>query len=275
MQDFAGKTAVVTGAASGVGLAAAKAFAQAGMSVALLDVRAAELEAAAHQVRALGGRVLAVPTDVSNGESVEAAAATVEREFGAVHLLMNNAAVFMRGVRMDEAPDEAWNWILGVNLYGVIHGVQSFVPRMKAHGQGGHVVNTASISGLVVGDRESGAYSATKFAVIAFSEALEHDLKGAGIGVSVVIPGGVSTDFYPNSALSRGGLAGPNAYAETPPDIAAGMKPEEVARRMLEGVRAGQFFIPTHPQTRAVVEARHARLMAAYDFAESRFGGGS
>lgn len=275
MQDFAGKTAVVTGAASGVGLAAAKAFAQAGMSVALLDVRAAELEAAAHQVRALGGRVLAVPTDVSNGESVEAAAATVEREFGAVHLLMNNAAVFMRGVRMDEAPDEAWNWILGVNLYGVIHGVQSFVPRMKAHGQGGHVVNTASISGLVVGDRESGAYSATKFAVIAFSEALEHDLKGAGIGVSVVIPGGVSTDFYPNSAQSRGGLAGPNAYAETPPDIAAGMKPEEVARRMLEGVRAGQFFIPTHPQTRAVVEARHARLMAAYDFAESRFGGGS
>ncbi len=271
METFENRTAVVTGAASGIGRASAKAFAQLGMSVALLDIRAPELAAVVNEIRALGARAIGVTTDVSETESVEAAALQVEHTFGRVHLVMNNAAVFLRGLRMDVAPDAAWEWIVGVNLYGVIRVVRSFLPLIRAHGQDGHVINTASISGLVVGDRESGAYSATKFAVIAFSEALEHDLKGTGIGVSVLIAGAVSTDFYVNSARSRGSIGGPNRYAETPPDIAAGMKPEEVVRRMLEGVRAGQFFIPTHPETRPAVEARHARLMAAYAFAEDRF----
>jgi NAD(P)-dependent dehydrogenase (short-subunit alcohol dehydrogenase family) len=189
MQAFENRTAVVTGAASGIGLASAKAFAQLGMSVALLDIRVPELAAAVNDIRASGARAIGVTTDVSETESVEAAALQVEHTFGRVHLVMNNAAVFLRGLRMDVAPDAAWEWIVGVNLYGVIRVVRSFLPLIRAHGQDGHVINTASISGLVVGDRESGAYSATKFAVIAFSEALEHDLKGTGIGVSVVIPG--------------------------------------------------------------------------------------
>lgn len=274
LEDFDGKVAVVTGAASGVGLAAAKALAKVGATVALLDVRKLPLEEAAAEVRALGARVLAIPTDVSRATAVESAARQVESMFGSVHFLMNNAAVFMRGVNMVDAPDRAWEWIFGVNLYGVIHTVRSFVARMRRQRVQGHVVNTSSLAGLVVGNRESGAYSATKFALIAYSEALEYDLRDSGIGVSVAMPGAINTQFYEHSAEQRGSLAGPNRFSTTPADIASGMAPEEVVQRVLAGVAAGQFFIATHPETRPLVEQRHERLMAAYDFAAAQFGGG-
>ena len=268
MQDFQGKTAVVTGAASGIGLASAKAFASAGMCVALLDLRAAALEAAVEQVRGLGARAIGVVTDVSKRASMDAAAQAIDSAFGATHLLMNNAGVFIRGQRMEDITDEAWNWILGVNLYGVLHGIQVFVPRIRAHG--GHVVNTCSISGLIVGARQTGAYSASKFAVLAVSEALAHDLEGSGVGVSVSIPGAVNTNIYVTSAEHRGAIGGPNVYATTPPDIAAGMSPDEVARRMIKGVRAGELYIPIDPDTRPLVETRHADIIAAFDRAGAR-----
>ena len=268
MHEFKGKVAAVTGAASGIGLACAKAFAREGMAVALMDVRADVLETATGEVRALGGRAIAVPTDVSDEASVEAAAERIVAEFGKVNLIMNNAAVFIRGPAIETVQDDVWDWLLGVNLYGTIHGIRSFTPRIRATGEPGHVVNTASISGLYVSDRKNGVYGASKFAIVAVSEALAHDLKDSRIGVSVVAPGAVSSDFYVTSAQHRGELGGPNEFATTPADTAAGMTPDEVAQRVVAGVAADLFYIPTHTATRAFVQARHDKLMAGYDFME-------
>ena len=270
MEDLAGKVVVVTGAASGVGLGCARTFARAGMKVALCDLRAEPLKGAVENVRALGADAIGIPTDVSKKDSVEQAAEEVVRAFGKIHIAMNNAGVVLRGLPMAEITDEAWNWVLGVNLYGVIHGIQSFVPRIRAHGEGGHVINTASMAGLYVGDRQTGAYSASKFAVVALSEALAKDLAGTNIGVSVLTPAAVATDIYVNSARLRGALGDPNRFAQTPADIAAGLAPDDVGERVLDGIRAGQFFLITHPETRSWVTDRHARLMAAYDCAERR-----
>ncbi len=268
MREFKDKVAVVTGAASGIGLACAKAFAHEGMSVALLDLRAEPLDAATREVEALGAEALPIHVDVSVAAEVEAAAERIERRFGKINLLMNNAAVFIRGPLIENVEDDVWEWLLGVNLYGVLHGVRSFLPKMRANGEAGHIVNTASISGLVVRDRRNGVYAASKSAIVAVSEALEYELQGSPIGISVVTPGPVSSDFYVTSAQHRGSLGGPNEYATTPPDTAAGMKPDEVARRIVAAVAAGQFYITTDPNTRVHVEERHRRLMSAYDFME-------
>jgi NAD(P)-dependent dehydrogenase (short-subunit alcohol dehydrogenase family) len=268
MQDFAGKVAVITGAASGIGLGCARTFARAGMKVALCDLRAEPLAAAVANVRALGGEAIGIPTDVSKAESVAQAAERVVREFGKIHVAMNNAGVVLRGLPMTDVTNEGWNWVLGVNLYGVIHGIQSFVPRIRAHGEGGHVINTASMAGLHVGNRQTGVYSASKFAVVALTEALEKDLAGTNIGVSVLTPAAVATDIYEHSAALRGTIGGPNPFATTPADIAAGLAPDDIGARVLAGIRAGQFYLITHPDTRSWVAARYQRLMAAYDFAE-------
>ena len=266
MKDFKGKVAAVTGSASGIGLACAEAFARAGMSVALMDNRAAELEGAVERVKALGGAAIGIVTDVSDEQAMEAAAAETERTFGKVNLIMNNAAVFIRGHPIAEVQDDVWDWLMKVNLYGTLHGIRSFVPRMRANGEEGRVVNTASISGLYVSERLNSVYAASKFAIVAVSEGLRHDLKGTGIGVSVVAPGAVASDFYVTSAGHRGDLGGPNLFPTTPPDTAAGMTPAEVARRTVAGVAADQFYIPTHTGTRQFVQRRFDEIMKGYDF---------
>lgn len=269
MQEFAGKVAVVTGAASGIGLGLARTFARAGMAVAMCDIRGDRLRAALEEVRPLGqGRVIAIEADVSKHDSMEHAAETVVREFGKVHLVCNNAGVVLRGALMEKLDDDAWNWVLGANLYGVIHGIQAFVPRIRAHGEGGHIVNTASMAGLYVGDRQTGAYAAAKHAVVALSEALARDLANTNIGVSVLTPAAVNTEIYASSAAHRGNLGGPNPFAETPSDIAGGLDPDAVGLRVVDGIRAGQFYLITHPETRSWIESRYARIMAAYDFAD-------
>ena len=271
MKDFAGKVAVVTGAASGIGLGLARTCVRAGMSVAMCDIRADRLEQAVAQVRLLGqGRVITVTADVSKADSVEAAAQKIESEFGKIHLVFNNAGVVIRGQLMEKIDDKTWDWLLGANLYGVIHGIQSFVPRIRAHGEGGHVVNTASMAGLQVGNRGTGAYAASKFAVVALSEALANNLKETNIGVSVLTPAAVATEIYTSSAAHRQdtGVGGPNPFADTPAEIATGMDPDELGRRVFDGIRAGQFYLITHPDTRGWIEARHARIMDGYDFAD-------
>ena len=157
---------------------------------------------------------------------------------------------------------------LNTNLFGVIHGIQCFVPRLRKHGEVAHVVNTASMAGLYVGNRQTGAYSASKHAVVALSEALAKDLEGTKIGVSVLTPAGVNTAGYSSSAELRGNIGGPNLYPTEPHDLRSGLQPDEVARRVLEAVRAGLFFITTHPETRPWVMDRYKRLMESYDFAE-------
>ena len=267
MKDFANRVAVVSGAASGIGLATARRLAELGMRLALLDKRGDALERSVDELRAAGAAVIGVTVDVADELEVEDAARHIATDLGSVDLLMNNAAVFLRGGDVAGLGDDVWRWLLGVNLFGPIHCTRSFLPYMRAHGRGGHIVTTSSISGFVVRDRKNGAYAATKAALVAWSEALLFDLKGAGIGVSVVLPGAVASDFYLTSAAHRGDLGGPNLYPTTPPDTAAGMTPAEVAARIIDGIRANRFFIATHDNTRAMIESRHAELMAAYDAA--------
>lgn len=267
MQDFANRVAVVTGSASGIGFETARLLASLGMRVALLDARADAAESAAAAIAASGAEVHALTVDVSDEHAVQDAARHIVSELGAVDILMNNAAVFLRGGEIAELEDDVWRWLLGVNLFGPIHCVRSFLPCIREGGRGGHIVNTSSISGFVVRDRKNGAYAATKSALVSYSEALRYDLEGTGIGVSVVLPGAVASDFYVTSAEHRGGLGGPNLYPTTPPDTAAGMTPAEVAARIVDGIRANRFFIATHAGTRPMVESRHAELMAAYDAA--------
>lgn len=267
MQDFNNKTAVVTGSASGIGFETARAFAGLGMRVALLDLRADEVEAAASAIRNTGAEAIGLAVDVADDESVRAAAASVATEFQTVDLLMNNAAVFLRGGEIADIEDDVWQWLFSVNLFGPIHCIRHFLPHIKAHGRVGHIVNTSSISGFVVRDRQNGAYAATKSALVSYSEALKIDLDGTGIGVSVVLPGAVASDFYLTSAEHRGDIGGPNLFPTTPADTAAGMQPAEVAARIVAGVRDNRFFIATHAGTRPMVESRHADLMAAYDAA--------
>ncbi len=270
MKDFADRVAVVTGAASGIGFETARRFAGLGMRVALLDARREAVEAAAGALREDGAAAIALAVDVAEEHAVQDAARHIIAELGGVDLLMNNAAVFLRGGEISAIGDEIWRWLLGVNLLGPIHCVRSFLPCIREQGRGGHIVNTSSISGFVVRDRQNGAYAATKSALVSYSEALRFDLRDTGIGVSVVLPGAVASDFYVTSAEHRGDLGGPNLFPTTPADTAAGMPPAEVAARIVDGIQDGRFFIATHEDTRPMVESRHEELMAAYD-AAARF----
>jgi len=267
MREFNDRTAVITGAASGIGFETACRLAALGMRVALLDKRASEVDAAAARIRETGAEASGLAVDVADADAVEDAARKIVAEFGSVDLLMNNAAVFLRGGEIASFRDDVWHWLLGVNLLGPVHCVRSFLPHIRAHGRGGHIVNTSSISGFVVRDRRNGVYAATKSALVSYSEALLFDLEGTGIGVSVVLPGAVASEFYEHSAAHRGALGGRNEYPTTPPDTAAGMAPAEVAARIVDGVRANRFFIATHTNTRPMIEQRHSELMAAYDAA--------
>jgi NAD(P)-dependent dehydrogenase (short-subunit alcohol dehydrogenase family) len=267
MIDFRGKGAVVTGSASGIGLEVAKALAAEGARVALLDVRREALDKAVAEVRAGGGEALGVPTDVSDSASLKAAAKTVIGAFGKLHVLVNNAGVMIRGPRVFEVEDEVWDWILKVNLYGLVHSLRTFAPLIASHGEGGHILNTGSISGFLSARRQTGIYTTTKFAITGLTESLADELAGTGIGVSLLIPGGVNTGFYATSAQLRGSLGGVNPFAEQQPETADFMSPAEVAARAIAGVKAGRLYIATHPECRRLHEDRHSELMAAYDAA--------
>ena len=191
MELTAGKVAVVTGAASGIGLALSERFARAGLAVVLADVEEDALQAASERIRGLGVETLAQPTDVRHDASVQALAAAAVARFGAVHVVCNNAGVASRADSWS-GPVSAWEWVLGVNLWGVIHGIRAFLPILAEQGEG-HIVNTASVAGLLPGFGPS--YDASKHAVVAISEDLYRDVKVAGlpVGVSVLCPGWVRT----------------------------------------------------------------------------------
>jgi NAD(P)-dependent dehydrogenase (short-subunit alcohol dehydrogenase family) len=269
VKDFAGKTAVVTGAAQGIGFGIARALAEAGMNVALADIQADAVKRARREIERFGVRTLALTLDVSDAAAVERAAADVRAAFGKLHVLVNNAGVAPPGKPVSQFTLEEWDWAIGVNLKGVVHGVRSFLPLIRAHGEGGHVVNTASIGGLQVRPgRGSGAYSATKYAVVALSESLAQELDGSGIGVSVLCPAAVNTEIYASARHRPQRFGG--AY-EAPSDnpvknqLAEGWPPEAVGRRVLHAIRGGEFFIFTHDEPRTWIEERHQRLMAAFD----------
>jgi NAD(P)-dependent dehydrogenase (short-subunit alcohol dehydrogenase family) len=261
-----GKVAVVTGAASGIGRALAERFARERMKVVLADIEEGPLAAARDALAQSGAEVLAVRTDVARGEQVEALAQRTFEAFGTAHVVCNNAGVGVGGPAWQIKPDD-WEWILGVNLWGVIHGIRAFVPRMVEQDEG-HVVNTASIAGLVVAPGMT-AYCATKHAVVGVSECLLHDLTqatGGTVGVSVLCPAWVKTnivDSHRNRPPPPAGasLPAPTArdrkiYEKTRATIAAGIAPEEVADKVLAAIVENRFWVLTHPKTKAGVEAR-------------------
>lgn len=260
MQTLTGRTAVVTGAASGIGRAMAERFAAEGMQVVMADVEADALEAAAAAVGASGAEVLAVRTDVADRASVDALAAATTQRFGVPHVLCNNAGVSGGGPRpIWETSDADWQWVLGVNLLGVVHGIQSFVPAMVAAGHEGHIVNTSSVLGLSTGG--GSIYSVTKHAVTRLTEGLWYDLRAAGsaVGASVLCPGLIATHIVSSGRnrpahLSDADEADADPAAAAQVDalqsyfLAAGMPPGEVADMVADAIVADRFYVLTHPE---------------------------
>jgi len=273
MRDFNGKTAFVTGGASGIGLALGRAFAQAGMKVMLADIEADALAAAVENLRKIGPEVRGVHCDVADPASVDRAAQACFDAFGNVHVVCNNAGVASAG-GIDNISLDNWRWVLDVNLMGVVHGVRSFLPHMQAHGQGGHIVNTASMAGMTGGLGFS-AYTASKFAVVGLSEGLAARLAPSRIGVSILCPSFVRTGigesernrpqrYGPAQALDPSGPAAA-MVAEIRARLEAGMAPETVAARVLDAIRKDELYVFTHPDSREAVDARFAAIQAAID----------
>ena len=268
MRQLEGKTAVVTGAASGIGLGLARTFARNGMAVVLCDIRGDRLETALDEVRKLGARAIAVTTDVSDRAAVAHAAREAQAAFGGIHVVCNNAGVTMHGKSVAELTPQEWDWIIGVNLRGVIHGIEIFLPLIRSHGEEGHIVNTASIAGFQVRPgRRSGAYGATKYAVVALSESLAQDLAGTPIGVSVLAPAAVNTQIYRSGENRPARFGGPFALSADDPlheQLKRGLHPDEVGARVVHAICAREFFIFTHIETQAWLDERHRRIRDAY-----------
>jgi NAD(P)-dependent dehydrogenase (short-subunit alcohol dehydrogenase family) len=272
MKDFVDRVAVVTGAAGGIGRAMAGSFAAAGMKVVLAGVNADRIAKVVEEFKDAGARVLGIPTDVSDAGQVEELARKTLDEFGAVHVLCNNAGVAYGGRSSWETPLEAWKWVLDVNLMGVIHGVQTFLPIMLDQNADAHVVNTASNSGLVM-NSYAVPYGVSKHAVVALSESLHLELmqRNAGVRVSVLCPGPVNTDIL-NASLRNLPISVPLPEDSTPEEavlkkayeiyIAQGLKPEEVGQKVLEAIREEQFYVITHDYSSAI-EARMRNILAA------------
>ncbi len=268
-EDFADKTALVTGAASGLGFGIAKAFAAAGCRLALGYRSEADREAAARWFHDAGHPApLFLSLDVADRKAWATARETVERHFGRLHILVNNAGISVFGP-MDRATYADWDWILGVNLGGVINGLVTFLPHMEAHGERGHVVNVASMAAFLSGP-QAGIYTTSKFAVRGLTESLRYTLAPTRLGVSLMCPGLVDTSAYA-SALKRPaeyaetglGTADPELLGQLAPVFAAGMSSEEAGQRLVAGVRRGDFWILSHGGYEEEFRETYDELIAA------------
>ena len=273
MRDIAGKTAFVTGGADGIGFALGRAFAEAGMNVMLADIESAALAPAVQTLRDSGADVSGVVCDVADFASVERAAQASFKTFGNVHVVCNNAGV-AGGSGVDNISLDNWRWVLDVNLMGVLHGIHAFLPHIRAHGEGGHIVNTASMAGFESGLGLS-PYATSKYAVVAMSEGLARELKPLGIGVSVLCPGFVRTRISESARNrpARYGVAQPLDPASPAGQLAvrsaqlakAGLDPAVVAARTLAAIGEDELYVFTHPEMRGEVDARFAAIRAALD----------
>jgi NAD(P)-dependent dehydrogenase (short-subunit alcohol dehydrogenase family) len=272
MQDLAGKVAVVTGAASGIGLGLAQQFAADGMRVVMSDIEEPALERASAALAQTGAEVLAVVTDTSLRDSVNSLAEQTLDHFGAVHLLCNNAGVGSRGLKLVDVPERDFEWVLGVNLWGVMHGIWAFLPHMQAQNEG-HIVNTSSISGFSHRPR-MGPYNASKAAVVAVSETLLFELEdeGSNVGVTVLCPSWVRT----NISQAVRNLPGQFHYELTPEQAAdmaeyksrrravvddGAMEPADVAVMVRDAVLDKQFYVFTHDDSIDDMRDRFDRVL--------------
>ncbi len=274
MREFEGKTAVVTGAASGMGRAFAERFAREGMRVVLADIEEEALKTAVRELEQEEHRVIGVVTNTMSRDSVQALARSAIDEFGKVHIVCNNAGVINRGDAgaagargVWEIPQRDWDWLVGVNFWGVLYGLQVFVPHMLEHGEEGHIVNTASLAGLIPG---GGPYGVTKHGVLALSESLYRDLKArdARIGASVLCPGFVNTRIF-KAERNR-----PEEFASGSPESNAGgranidsvlphaKQPAEIAEIVFEAIQSDRFYILPHPAWDEIVRSRVEHVLA-------------
>lgn len=273
MQDSEGKVAVVTGGASGIGMAMAQRFAEAGMNIVLGDIESEPLAMAEAAIAAKGAKVLAHRTDVAKPEDIEALAEAAYQRFGKVHVLCNNAGVGgSRGTSWELSLDD-WRWVIDVDLWSVINGVRSFVPRMIAGGEEAHVVNTASVAGLLSG-AVGAPYTVAKFGVVALTESLYYELKRAGhpIGASVLCPGFVATNIFDSgrnrqAEYGQGRRLTPEeeaAVAQLRANRQSGiMQPDHIAEKVFEAVRDDQLYVivPGNDGLEALIRARHDGLL--------------
>ena len=266
MEQLQDRVAVVTGAASGLGLAMSNRFAQAGMKVVLADVEAGALDAAVGELRAVGHDATGVVTDVADAEAVGHLAATAFDAHGAVHVLCNNAGVVKRA-RVWELTLDDWRWVLGVDFWSVVYGLRAFVPRMLEQAEGGHIVNTSSMAGLLPMPN-LGAYAAAKSAVLALSLSLqtEFDQIGSSLGVSVLCPGFIATGITKSARNRPAGLS----HEAPPPDVprttagaVATLTAIDVAEQVVEAITSNRFWILTHDQYRQVIRQHAADVGTA------------
>jgi len=270
MKQLKDRVAVVTGAASGIGLALVERFAAEGMKVVMADIEKTALANAADGLRRIGATVWPTEVDVARPEHVERLAAETFKKFGAAHVLCNNAGVAVLGA-VHEHTLADWQWVLNVNLWGVIHGVRAFVPRMLAGGDEGHIVNTASMAGLTTAPFMS-VYDVTKHAVVALSESMykEFAVTGAPLGVSVVCPGLINTNIMQSArnrpeGLAETGKQGPMAQAfgqGLAQRLATGYPPSEVADQVVRGIFESRFYIvPAQPEVKSRIAVRAQDLI--------------
>jgi NADP-dependent 3-hydroxy acid dehydrogenase YdfG len=278
MQDVTGKVAFITGGASGMGLAMARSFSAAGMKVVIADIQDTALEAVAKEFAATNADVLTLKVDVTDRDAMEQAAQATEEAFGKVHVVCNNAGVAVGGSVVDMTYED-WDWVMKVNLDGVVNGIQTFVNRIRAHGEGGHIVNTASIAGHMAIPALS-VYNTTKFAVVGMSEAIRHDLAPHDIGVSVLCPGFVNTGIFDSGRNRPAELTGErdtaasvlNADAsaeERDAQLAemleSALDPAVVGDMVLDAILHNDEYIFTHPNFAEATGGRSAAMNASFE----------
>lgn len=268
MRDFNDKVAFVTGGASGLGFALARALGRARMKVMLADIDVDALEWAVAELKKDQIGVRGVECDVSDRASVQRAAAETLTAFGKVHVVCNNAGIFSGGAMELTTPGDC-DWIIGVNLMGMIYGCQTFLPHIKAHGEGGHIVSTASVTGMLPAPGMA-VYNATKAGIIAISQNLAGELAGTSIGVSVLMPGFMRTRIIENRLRNRPKrfgertAASPESGKQLDALIRGGMDPDEVAEKVMRGIKENEPYIFTDPGWRSSLEEYFQGLLAAY-----------
>ena len=268
MKEVSGKTAFITGGASGIGYGMAQAFAAAGMKIVLADIEQESLNKAAADLTAEGAQVFPVVLDVTDRAGFARAAEAAESHFGNIHVLCNNAGVACR-TPLDRASYDDWDWVLGVNLGGVVNGIKTFVPRIISHGEGGHVVNTSSIAGFIPGPG-NGIYTTSKFAVVGLSETLRIELARFTIGVTVVCPGAVKTNITssernrPENFADAGTTMTDKQKELLAHSFDHGTEPVKLGEMVLEAIRLDLPYVLPHAEFKPVVQTRHEHIMAAF-----------
>ena len=267
--DISGKTAIVTGAASGIGLGIATALAEAGANVVMADIQKDAVEQAAHGLSGTNKRVMPLRIDVTQEQSVVDALTEVQRNFGKLHIACNNAGVPMHGTRLTEVPRGDWEFVIGVNIWGIIHGIRHFVPAILSHGEAGHIVNTASVAGFQNRrGTDQGPYSMSKYAAVSLSEALEHELDGTNVDVSVLCPGPIATNIARGARNRPDHLGGPQDRAAEEAVLAerlaaTGLDPKHVGDRVVDAIRTKTFYAFVSAVPADVIKARHRRIEEA------------